>query len=394
MLVRLPQTWTVNGLSASDDVGVLQERIARKMGLPRTAAWLTHRGRRLERGRTVSSYGLRAGDTVHLAVRGRGGGCASSKVSDDDNLAAGTASVKSPRNSADAMPRKEERGHVMYTVRDQERPPSTQRLSSADARWDGAGFDDWASEHAVWIRVQVLRDLEAGSRCIRTASDLTPERDYLVGPSPDPKLHLYAVCDFSVTLTEPPADLSLGVAEDPRRSVLQTLVVFLKDAPGDALVYWHLLSLLIRPPASDVPARLRMPSDLHRLFAYYRIRTVVVPNVPPNTLGIFRQGRIMAYLTLAQFCQRIVRPSEESPTFVRDQLEEGLSPSKFFDVPTLMRQCTFRRHTKYTAVGDMLARVLCAMRPVKFDREGFLIFCEEVQPPPPASPPLPLGQRP
>ena len=38
----------------------------------------------------------------------------------------------------------------------------------------------------------------------------------------------------------------------------------------------------------------------------------------------------MAYLTLAQFCQRIVRPSEESPTFVRDQLEEGLSPSKFF----------------------------------------------------------------
>lgn len=371
MLVRLPQTWTVNGLFASDDVSVLQERIERKMGVPHTAAWLSHRGRRLERSRTVSSYGLRAGETVHLAVRGRGGGCGVSKP--------GATGSLEHRASTKSSAGKKERGHVMYTVRDQERPPSTHRLSSADARWDGAGFDDWASEHAVWIRVQVLRDLEAGSRCIRTASDLTPERDYLVGPSPDPKLHLYAVCDFSVTLTEPPADLSLGVAEDPRRSVLQTLVAFLKDVPGDALVYWHLLSLLIRPPASDVPARRRMPSDLHRLFAYYRIRTVVVPNVPPNTLGIFQQGRIMAYLTLAQFCQRIVRPSEESPTFVRDQLEEGLSPSKFFDVPTLMRQCTFRGHAEYTAVGDMLARVLRAMRPVKFDREGFLIFCEEVR---------------
>jgi hypothetical protein len=205
---------------------------------------------------------------------------------------------------------------------------------------------------------------------------------------------LYVVCDFSVTLTECPSDLSLGVAEDSRRSVLQTLVAFLKDAPGDALVYWHLLSLLIRPPASDVPARLRMPIDLHRLFTYYRIRTVVVPHMPPNTLGIFQQGRIMAYLTLAQFCQRIVRPSEDSPTFVRDQLEEGLSPSKFFDVPTLMRQCTFRGHEEYTAVGDMLARVLRAMRPVKFDREGFHLFCEEVQQPPPASLPCLLVNDP
>ena len=83
--------------------------------------------------------------------------------------------------------------------------------------------------------------------------------------------------------------------------------------------------------------------------------------------------------------------------FVRDQLaamEEGLLPSKFFDVPTLLRQCTFCGHAEYTAVGDMLARVLRAMRPVKFDREGFHLFCDEVQPPPPASPPLPLGQRP
>ena len=131
-----------------------------------------------------------------------------------------------------------------------------------------------------------------------------------------------------------------------------------------------------------------MPSDLHRVFTYYRIRTVVVPHVPPDTLdvpSIFRQGRIMAYLTLAQFCQRIAKPDEEATKAMgmEDQLkevEDGLSPERFFDVPTLLKQCSFGRWgpSEYTAVGDMLVRVLRAMRPVKTDREGFLLFCEEV----------------
>ena len=41
--------------------------------------WLTFAGKRLEVGRSLASCGLRAGSTVHLAVRGRGGGCCNCK---------------------------------------------------------------------------------------------------------------------------------------------------------------------------------------------------------------------------------------------------------------------------------------------------------------------------
>ena len=47
--------------------------VAAKLGVPRDAAWLSYGGRVLQSGRSLRSYGVAAGATVHLAVRGRGG---------------------------------------------------------------------------------------------------------------------------------------------------------------------------------------------------------------------------------------------------------------------------------------------------------------------------------
>ena len=242
VFVRHSHTFTVNGLHAVDDVDVLREAIERKTGVPCAASWLSHRGRQLDGGRPISSYNICSGETVHLAVRGRGGGCFTSKEQPQESLGTGIASGRdrestgrlepehrtASRTAGVTSPTQElaqtlASGHFMYTIRGQENL-STDRTSSADARWDGAGFDKWATDHAVWTRVRVLRELDAGSRCIRTASDLRPEQDYIIGPSPDSKLHLYAVCDFSVMLTECPSDMSLGAEEDSRRLALQTLV--------------------------------------------------------------------------------------------------------------------------------------------------------------------------
>jgi hypothetical protein len=72
LFVRHTCTLTVEA-RASDDVGVLLEDAAHKACVPHSVLWLTFKGRPLAAGRSLASYGLSAGATVHLAVRGRGG---------------------------------------------------------------------------------------------------------------------------------------------------------------------------------------------------------------------------------------------------------------------------------------------------------------------------------
>ena len=74
LLVRHKRTVTVDGLRAEDDVSVLAARIERKTRVPRAKSWLQFEHTRLEPGRSLGACGLSAGSTVHLAVRGRGGG--------------------------------------------------------------------------------------------------------------------------------------------------------------------------------------------------------------------------------------------------------------------------------------------------------------------------------
>ena len=69
----------MDGLRATDDVAVLLAAAARKVGVPHDSAWLCHRGKRLE-----GPLGGLAGDTVHVALRGRGGTNGDEKSSPED----------------------------------------------------------------------------------------------------------------------------------------------------------------------------------------------------------------------------------------------------------------------------------------------------------------------
>ena len=71
LLVRHTRTHTID--CPTDDVDAMLTAVATKLGVPRDAAWLSYSGRVLQSGRSLRSYGVAAGATVHLAVRGRGG---------------------------------------------------------------------------------------------------------------------------------------------------------------------------------------------------------------------------------------------------------------------------------------------------------------------------------
>jgi len=76
-------TLTIDGVRADDDVAALEAAVEAKAHVPRGHTWLGFAGRRLEPGTPVAQYGLRSGATVHLAARGRGGGCGGSKPATD-----------------------------------------------------------------------------------------------------------------------------------------------------------------------------------------------------------------------------------------------------------------------------------------------------------------------
>ena len=66
---------------ACADTSELLDAVECKTGVPRWATWLCFAGKKLEAGMPLTHYGLSAGSTVHLAMRGRGGGCGNSKGS-------------------------------------------------------------------------------------------------------------------------------------------------------------------------------------------------------------------------------------------------------------------------------------------------------------------------
>ena len=80
LLVRDARTLTVDGLCAEDDAGTLIAAVERKAGVPCAKMWLSFAGKRLDPGMSLGACGLRAGATVHLAVRGRGGGAGASAL--------------------------------------------------------------------------------------------------------------------------------------------------------------------------------------------------------------------------------------------------------------------------------------------------------------------------
>lgn len=79
LLVRHASTSTLDAVHLGAPVSELKGCIAAKMGVRAGAQVLTFEGKPLRDEFAVGSYGVRAGSTVHLAYRGRGGGCSHSK---------------------------------------------------------------------------------------------------------------------------------------------------------------------------------------------------------------------------------------------------------------------------------------------------------------------------
>ena len=77
LLMRHNHTMTVDCADTSE----LLAAVECKISVPREATWLCFAGKKLEAGMPLTHYGLSTGSTVHLAMRGRGGGCGNSKGS-------------------------------------------------------------------------------------------------------------------------------------------------------------------------------------------------------------------------------------------------------------------------------------------------------------------------
>ena len=90
---------TIEGLRQSDDVARLLIALNGKVGVPYSAARLDYGGKPLQEGRTLAYYGLDAGSTVQLALRGRGGGCGVSKTADGGGSAMSLAAFGMPPTS-------------------------------------------------------------------------------------------------------------------------------------------------------------------------------------------------------------------------------------------------------------------------------------------------------
>ena len=92
LFVRSTSTVAVEALS-TDSVGFLLEEAARKLGACYGDAWLSHGGKLLHLDGTLESFGIGKGATLHLAFRGRGGGCGGSKSPEEPAAPAKAASL-------------------------------------------------------------------------------------------------------------------------------------------------------------------------------------------------------------------------------------------------------------------------------------------------------------
>ena len=79
LFVRHGRSITIESVCQSDDVAHLLNAVEGKVGVPYCAMRLDYCGKPLQEGTTLAYYGLGAGSTVQLALRGRGGGCVTSK---------------------------------------------------------------------------------------------------------------------------------------------------------------------------------------------------------------------------------------------------------------------------------------------------------------------------
>ena len=87
----LQRTAAIDGLVPSDLVETILSAVEHRCGVPATEAWLSYSGKALCPTQSLESAGISQGATLHLAVRGRGGGCGGSKPPEGADTASSDA---------------------------------------------------------------------------------------------------------------------------------------------------------------------------------------------------------------------------------------------------------------------------------------------------------------
>lgn len=71
--MKTSKTITINDIDLADPVWALKEAIQMKEGIPADQQRVIFAGKQLEDGRSLHDYNVKAGSTMHLVLRMRGG---------------------------------------------------------------------------------------------------------------------------------------------------------------------------------------------------------------------------------------------------------------------------------------------------------------------------------
>ena len=180
--VRGPgRTVTVDGLLPSDPVAFLMTEAGRKLKLGTRCddAWFTLGGRPLDLACRLSAAGINNGATVHLAFRGRGGGCMASKASIPELFAINQLrdSLAAARAEPELLSAQDRMEAVLICTEWQQvlAAPSGAAVSSDQTHMrchvEGDGMQAKRGRTAAAAQPEAMRQLRASLLAVRAMSD-------------------------------------------------------------------------------------------------------------------------------------------------------------------------------------------------------------------------------
>ena len=277
LLVRHNHTMTVDCTDTSE----LLAAVERKISVPREATWLCFAGKKLEAGMPLTHYGLSAGSTVHLAMRGRGGGAGTGKHKAPSDMGLSESTFTEVRKSLDESTfsnvctalgtlsdkAKDELGKRLL-ARSAEAPETPQGAADLTRYTEPASI--WRAletGHVRLLKASYLTNLSDANGVLSRRQELPPEafisveelkRLYGEG-NRDGVLPIIAILFCWETAAHP----------DPRGKQLVTVATTLKREMGkyakffsEMGVFWDWAALSQRDPRLWTPACMKEDADL------------------------------------------------------------------------------------------------------------------------------------
>ena len=285
-----------------------------------------------------------------------------------------------------------------------------------DPRWDDVGFNRMLNceQQGVYaiglLRVGYAREVAKSHGVPLGARQELPAHALHFGSLPL-NAELFGVSHRWLSATTNP---------DPKGEKLRDLVAIL-DREGAAdtdLIFYDACSLhqKFRNDSSSEPGRTDLEEELFQwatnpesndsvlilVRCYSRVRTVIMPRVPPggNEIGgdvlaaavshqagslqrpipYLDRGWPMFVLFCAAYCQRLLYSMGRGNEDVEELVRKGLDPARLADPRKLLLEDTsFANPNHPHVLLDSLAGLFDRMPPVPLDALGFRCFCERAQ---------------